>query len=87
MLLQLQSPLLEERVARRAGCGVAAKGGVKADNGYFVAYTTSVICSYLANASFSSRRGLLPRKQQFTILLPGNPLFTFICLFAIILRL
>ena len=55
MLLHLQSPLLEERVAQWAGCGVAAKGGVKADNGYFVAYTTSVICSFLANASFALR--------------------------------
>ena len=35
-----QSPLLEERVARRAGCGVAAKGGVI--DGCCAAYTTSV---------------------------------------------
>ena len=27
--------------------------------GCFAAYTTSVICSFLANASFSSRRSLL----------------------------
>ena len=60
-----QSPLLEERVARRAGCGVAAEGGVI--DGRYAAYTTSVTFG----DSFSSRRSLCAfgankRKQQFT---------------------
>ena len=42
-------------MAHRVGCGVAADGGVKTGNDYFVAYTTSVICSSLANASFALR--------------------------------
>jgi len=50
--LHNQSPLLEERVARRAGCGVAAKGGVI--DGCYAAYTTSVTFG----DSFSSRRSL-----------------------------
>ena len=59
-----QSPLLEERVARRAGCGVAAEGGVI--DGRYAAYTTSVTFG----DSFSSRRSLCAfgankRKQQF----------------------
>ena len=50
--LRYPSPLLEERVARRAGCGVAAKGGVI--NGCCAADTTSVTFG----DSFSSRRSL-----------------------------
>ena len=50
--LRYQSPLLEERVARRAGCGVAAKDGVI--HGCYAAYTTSVTFG----DSFSSRRSL-----------------------------
>ena len=50
--LRYQCPLLEERVARRAGCGVAVKGGVI--DGCCAAYTTSVTFG----DSFSSRRSL-----------------------------
>ena len=49
---------------REAGCGGVAKRHFEI-YGCFAAYTTSVICSFLANASFSSRRSLCSHKHPF----------------------
>ena len=64
-MMQLPSLLLEEKVPRRGGCGVAAQGGV-----YF---GLRLLCSRhhishgLRRASFSSRRSLLCFVNNFAV--------------------